>query len=79
MTELPPIGDPALFIVLMTVLMALGASSVMSGWAERRFPWLGVLITIVASCGFAWVGSQEGIALDTIPVAFVEILARLIR
>ena len=79
MTELPSIGDPALFIVLMTVLMALGASSVMSGWAERRFPWLGVLVTIVASCGFAWVESQEWIALDTIPVAFVEILARLIR
>lgn len=79
MTELPSIGDPALFIVLMTVLVALGASSVMSGWAERRFPWLGVLVTIVASCGFAWVGSQEGIALDTIRVAFVEILARLIR
>ena len=79
MTELPPIGDPALFIVLMTVLMALGASSVISGWAERRFPWLGVLVTLIASGGFAWVGLQEGITLDTIPVAFVEILARLIR
>lgn len=79
MTNLPPIGDPALFVVMMTVLLALGTSSVLAGWAERRVSWLGGVITVIAIAGFAWIAHQEGIALATVPSAFVDILARLIR
>jgi mannose/fructose/N-acetylgalactosamine-specific phosphotransferase system component IID len=78
-TDLPPIGDPDIFIVLMTVLLALGASGLCAGWARGQVSRLGVLCTLAAVCGFGWVGLQEGFALGTVPSAFVEVLARAVR
>ena len=79
MIDLPHLPDVELFTVLMTVLLALGASSFIAGWAERRFSLIGFGVTAIALGGFVWVGQQEGFGLDTIPYAFIEITARLIR
>lgn len=78
---LPPVPDPYLIVVLATCVLALGASAFLSGWAERRFSIIGFLVTLVGIALFVWIWDADRAAfgIATVPEAFIEIIARIIR
>jgi hypothetical protein len=76
---MPPIPDPALIVVIVTVMWALGSSALLAGWAEGRVSRVGVAVGTVAVAGVFWIWQQMGLSLSTVPTAFIEITARIIR
>ena len=78
--DLPPVADWAVTIVIATVLLALAASALVTGWVDRRVSWAG-LFTLVVSAGlFFWVWEADrDVGLSVVPEAFVEVVARIIR
>lgn len=73
------IGDPQLVTVVATCLAGLGVTGFLNGWADHRFSWLGLIISIGAGVLFVALQMQDPITISTIPEAFVEIVARIIR
>ncbi|WP_299812821.1 hypothetical protein [uncultured Jannaschia sp.] len=78
--DLPPPGDPALVAVLASVLVVLGLVGVVSAWAERRFSWSGFASLLAGATLFIWLWEAER-AFDpmSVPEAFIEVLARIVR
>lgn len=71
--------DPHTILVLATFFAGLGLISFLSGWAEGRFSKLGFVLTASAIGMFVWVQMTVGIQAASIPEAFIEIIARLLR
>ncbi|MEL7183103.1 MAG: hypothetical protein AAFY65_10055 [Pseudomonadota bacterium] len=78
---LPAPGDPSILIVIATSLLAMGLVAVLSAWVETRLSWAGLFATVLALALFVWVWEPDRAAFTflTIPEAFVDLVARLIR
>ncbi|GIT90973.1 hypothetical protein JANAI62_14280 [Jannaschia pagri] len=78
---LPAPGDPDVLIVIGTVVLAVGMMGFVSGWVERRVSWASVFALLLAAALFVWVWepNREEFGWISIPEAFVEMVARVIR
>ena len=74
-------GDPAIWIVGASVLAALGTMGLVTGWVDGRVARVPLLSTLAAACLLAWIrdADPEGFGPMTVPVAFVEVAARVVR
>ncbi|PWJ21978.1 hypothetical protein [Jannaschia seohaensis] len=84
--SLPPLGlpappDPDLLIVIATSLMALGLTAALSARIDGRRSWAGRFAVILSAGMFFWVweAARSGFGWTTIPAAFVEVAARILR
>jgi hypothetical protein len=78
---LPPPGDPAVVTVVGAVLAAIGALGLVTGWVDRRVSWAGLFSLALGAAMLAWVWEADRPAWDalTVPRAFVEMVARVLR
>ncbi|UWQ18570.1 hypothetical protein [Jannaschia sp. M317] len=78
---LPVPGDPEVLIVIATVLLALGLTALISGWVEKRLSWVAVFTIVLSAALFFWVweGDRDGFGWISVPEAFVELVARVLR
>lgn len=79
--DLPAPGDPVLVTVGASILAALGLMGLVTGWADRRVARLPLLSALVGAALLAWVWDADRDAFDamTVPMAFVEMTARVVR
>ena len=78
---LPPPGDPDLVTVIGSVVLALGLMGLVTGWVDRRLAWLPLLSALIGAALLVWVWDADRGAFGvlTVPTAFVEIVARIVR
>lgn len=78
---LPTPGDPDLVTVIGAVVLALGTMGLVTGWVDRRLA-IVPLFSALAGAGllvWVWNADRDGFGPMAVPVAFVEVVARLIR
>jgi hypothetical protein len=78
---LPVVPDPDLFIVIATVLLALGLTGVVSAASERRASVLSILAVLLSLALFVWIweADREAFGWIAIPEAFIEMVARFVN
>ncbi|SFJ09057.1 hypothetical protein [Jannaschia pohangensis] len=78
---LPDPGDAAVLTVVATVVSGLGVTGLFSGWAERRFSVISLGSLILGLVLFFWIWEVNREAFDwlSVPEAFVEMVARVLR
>ncbi|MCK0167881.1 hypothetical protein MWU52_10005 [Jannaschia sp. S6380] len=78
---LPPPGDPDVMVVVSVVLAAMGLTALLSARIDGRRSYASLFATGLAAALMAWVweSDREGFGWLTVPMAFVELLARVIR
>lgn len=79
--DLPGPGDPAVLTVVATLVSGLAVMGLITAWVEKRFSpiSMGVLILGAALFFWLWEVDREGFGLLSVPEAFVEIVARILR
>lgn len=77
---MPPPNDPALTVVIATLVAGFGLAGFTNGWVERRTSKSGLFAILVGVFLFVWVWqNQTEFGLSLIPESFIELLARMIR
>lgn len=78
---LPQPSDADVLLVVATVLVAIGAMVLVSAWVEKRMSWTALLALVLGAAIFFWVWEtdREGTGWISIPEAFVEMVARILR
>jgi len=78
---LPDPGDAAVLTVVATVVTGLGITGLFSGWAERRFSVIsfGSLLFGLVLFFWIWEVDRDGFGWLSVPNAFVEMVARVLR
>lgn len=74
-------SDPALLIVIATLVTALGVMGVMTGWVEKRLSFISVAATTFGAALFFWVWEtdRDEMGFISVPEAFIELVARILR
>ncbi|WP_371156665.1 hypothetical protein [Jannaschia sp. 2305UL9-9] len=78
---IPAPGDPDVLIVISTVLFAVGTMGIVSAMVDKRVSWSGVFALLLAAAlmFWAWEGQRDDFGWISIPEAFIEMLARVLR
>lgn len=79
--DLPVPGDPAVLIVIAAVTSALGLLGLVAGWVEGRLSVASLLSALLGAALFLWMWEidRAGFGPMSVPMAFVEIVARILR
>ncbi|MGB3408930.1 MAG: hypothetical protein WBA67_15720 [Jannaschia sp.] len=79
--NLPAPGDPDALIVVATIILAIGLMGLVSGWVDSRVSSVSVFAVFLAAALVFWVWDvdRDGFGWLTIPEAFVEMVARILR
>lgn len=79
--DLPAPGDPAIVIVAGTVVLALGLMGWLTARVEgrRSLVSLGAVLVGAGLLLWVWDADREGFGWLSVPTAFVEMLARVVR
>ncbi|WP_339646134.1 hypothetical protein [Jannaschia helgolandensis] len=78
---LPAPGDPAVLTVVATMVTGLALMGLVTAWVERRLS-LTSLAAFILGCAlffWLWETDREGFRFLSVPEAFVEMVARVIR
>lgn len=78
---LPPPPDVALLTAIATVVAALGFMGLMTGWVEKRLSLVSVASLVFGAVLFFWVweAGREDFGWLSVPEAFIELVARVLR
>lgn len=78
---LPGPPDPPLLIVIATLVSALGIMGLVTGWVEKRLSAMSLGATVLGIALFVWVWEtdRDGFGWLSVPEAFVELVARVLR
>ena len=78
---LPEPVDPSVLLVVATVLFGLGLMGVVTAWVDRRFSLVSLLLLLLSFVIYVWVwdGDRDGVTLISVPHAFVDVIARILR
>lgn len=79
--DIPAPGDPDAMIVVSTVVFAVGMMGFVSGLVDKRISLAGIFALLLAAVLMLWVweNDREGFGWISIPEAFVEMVARIVR
>ena len=79
--EVPAPFDPALLTVLATLLWGFGVTGLVTGWVDRRTSLTSLVATATGALIFVWLwgADRDGFRPISVPHAFVEIVARILR
>lgn len=78
---LPTPGAPGLVTVAATILVALGLMGLVTGWSGRRLARLPLLVTLIGAGLFVWLwdADRDGFGPRSVPEAFAEVAAQVLR
>lgn len=78
---LPAPGDPAVLTVVATMVTGLALMGLVTAWVERRLSLISLVAVIFGFALFFWLWEtdRDGFHFLSVPEAFVEMVARVIR
>jgi len=73
--------DPDLALVGGLGLAALAVPSLLAAWADRRPPWLALVLLVTAAVlvGLAIIAKPQGYALHDVPQVFYQVIGRVLN
>lgn len=79
--DLPAPGDADVLVVVSTVLLAIGVMATVAAWVDKRVSWAGLFAMMLAAALMFWVweADRDDFGWISIPEAFVEMVARVLR
>ncbi len=72
-------SQPDLYLVVGILLVGFSIPSVLGALADRRSPWVAVIVILIGGGLAAYALTRQSYTLEDVPEAFVRVVAYFIR